>query len=160
MRQYIDVILGRIVVIVMSLLVIDVLLQVATGFFFSESNPFTFTGELAEFLLIWVGLLGAAYASGKKQHLAIQIMNNRMSDIRRKRLSILVNFLILLFAVLILIIGGSRFVIINIKLEQISSAIRIPMWYVYTVLPLSGLFISYYAVDDIFKAGGSQIAVK
>lgn len=152
MRARIDYILSSLVIIVMSALVIDVLLQVATGFFLKESNPFTFTDELAEFLLIWVGLLGAAYATGKKQHLAIELINNKLSNKGTRRLSIFINCLILLFALSVLVIGGIRFVTINIKLEQISSAMQIPMWYVYLVLPLSGLFIMYYAFDDLLAA--------
>jgi TRAP-type C4-dicarboxylate transport system permease small subunit len=149
MRDKIDYILSRLVILVMSVLVIDVLLQVATGFFLTESNPFTFTDELAEFLLIWVGLLGAAYASGKKQHLAIELINSKLSDRSRKYLGLFINSLIIIFSLTVLIIGGIRFVIINIKLEQISSAMQIPMWWVYLVLPLSGFFIIYYAIDDL-----------
>ena len=151
MRDIVDNILSRIVIIVMLLLVIDVLLQVFAGFFLKNSNPFSFTGELAEFLLIWVGLLGAAYASGKKQHLSIELINNRLTKDNKRKLNVVRNFLVLLFSTSVLIAGGIRFVVINIKLNQISSALEIPMWYIYLVLPVSGFFISYYALDDIIK---------
>ncbi len=151
MRKIIDLILSRLVIIVMTVLVIDVLLQVVAGIFISESNPFSFTDELAEFLLIWVGLLGAAYVSGQKQHLAIELINNKLSERNLLRLKIFINVLIIMFAALILAVGGIRFVIINIKLEQLSAAMQLPMWYVYLGLPLSGMFIIYYAMDDIVE---------
>lgn len=151
MRKTIDIILSWLVIIVMTVLVLDVLLQVAAGIFVSGSNPFFFTDELAEFLLIWVGLLGAAYVSGKKQHLAIELIYNSLSETSIKRLNIFISILIMLFAASVLVLGGIRFVIINIKLEQLSAAMQLPMWYVYLVLPLSGLFIIYYAVDDVLK---------
>lgn len=151
MRKTIDIILSWLVIIVMTVLVLDVLLQVAAGIFVSGSNPFSFTDELAEFLLIWVGLLGAAYVSGKKQHLAIELIYKSLSETSIKRLNIFISILIILFAASVLVLGGVRFVIINIKLEQLSAAMQLPMWYVYLVLPLSGLFIIYYAVDDVLK---------
>ncbi|MFO7852948.1 MAG: TRAP transporter small permease [Bacteroidota bacterium] len=151
MRKTIDIILSRLVIIVMTVLVLDVLLQVAAGIFVSGSNPFSFTDELAEFLLIWLGLLGAAYVSGQKQHLAIELIYKRLSKTSIKRLNIFISILIILFAASVLVLGGIRFVIINIKLEQLSAAMQLPMWYVYLVLPLSGLFIIYYAVDDVLK---------
>lgn len=156
MRKIIDLVLSRLVIIAMSVLVLDVLLQVLAGIFISESNPFSFTDELAEFLLIWVGLLGAAYVTGQKQHLAIEIINKKLSDRSLIKLKIFINILIMIFAALVLITGGIRFVIINIKLEQLSAAMQLPMWYVYLVLPLSGLFIVYYALDDIFDTPGKN----
>lgn len=149
MRKIIDFILSRLVILVMTVLVTDVLLQVVAGIFISGSNPFSFTDELAEFLLIWVGLLGAAYVTGQKQHLAIELINKRLSERNMIRLKLFINLLIIIFALLVLLVGGTRFVIINIRLEQLSAAMQLPMWYVYLVLPLSGLFIIFYAMDDI-----------
>ncbi|MEE4214757.1 MAG: TRAP transporter small permease subunit [Bacteroidales bacterium] len=149
MRKIIDFILSRLVILVMTVLVTDVLLQVVAGIFISGSNPFSFTDELAEFLLIWVGLLGAAYVTGQKQHLAIELINSRLSEGNLIRMKLFINLLIIIFSLLVLLVGGTRFVIINIRLEQLSAAMQLPMWYVYLVLPLSGLFIIFYAIDDI-----------
>ena len=149
MRKIINFILSRLVILVMTVLVTDVLLQVVAGIFISGSNPFSFTDELAEFLLIWVGLLGAAYVTGQKQHLAIELINKKLSERNLIRLKLFINLLIIIFASLVLLAGGTRFVIINIRLEQLSAAMQLPMWYVYLVLPLSGLFIILYAMDDI-----------
>ncbi len=156
MRARTDKLLSIIIIISMSALVIDVLLQVFSGFLIKNSNPFNFTSELAEFLLIWVGLLGAAYASGKKQHLSIDLINKKLSEKHQRRLAQFINILVFLFSAFVLIVGGIRFVYINMKLEQISSALQIPMYWVYLVLPLSGLFICYYAIDDIFKEVGRK----
>jgi len=151
MRKIIDLILSRLVIIVMAILVLDVLIQVAAGIFIRRSNPFSFTDELAEFLLIWVGLLGAAYVSGQKQHLAIELIYKKLSESNIRKLNVFINILIILFASFVLLLGGIRFVVINIKLEQLSAAMQLPMWYVYLVLPMSGMFILYYAIDDILR---------
>ena len=61
--------LEKILATLMGLLVVDVIWQVATRFILN--NPSSFTDELARFLLIWLGLLGAALVSGHRMHLAI-----------------------------------------------------------------------------------------
>lgn len=148
LRNIIDKFLGSLVTLFMGLLVLNVLWQVASRFIIGQ--PSSFTDELAGFLLIWVGLLGAAYATGKKQHLAIDLVSKKMSEQQKKVHGTLINSLIILFAVVVLIIGGSNLVFITFYLNQISSALQLPIGYVYLVLPLSGVFICYYAVFDIF----------
>jgi len=146
-RKAIDKILGRLVVIIMGVLVLDVLWQVASRYILKD--PSSFTDELAGFLLIWVGLFGAAYASGKKQHLAINILQQKINPDKKKYLDFIINTIVALFALIVLIIGGSNLVYITLKLNQISSALEIPLGYVYIVLPISGLFILFYSINEI-----------
>ena len=156
-RKTIDNLLGTLVTIFMGILVLNVLWQVASRFI--VGHPSSFTDELAGYLLIWVGLLGAAYVTGQRQHLAIDLISRKMSEKGQLRLQIFINTLITLFAILVLIIGGSNLVFITFYLNQISSALQIPIGYVYLVLPISGLFIIYYAVSDIFTAIVSKPAL-
>jgi TRAP-type C4-dicarboxylate transport system permease small subunit len=146
-RKAVDLILSRFVITVMAVLVLDVLWQVTSRYIMKE--PSSWTDELAGFLLIWVGLFGAAYATGKKDHLAIDLLPRKLNPSRRKYLYLLINGLIGAFALIVLIIGGVRLVYISFKLNQISSALEIPVGYVYLVLPVSGLFILFYAVHDM-----------
>jgi TRAP-type C4-dicarboxylate transport system permease small subunit len=150
LRSYIDRVLGTFVIFLMAILVINVLWQVASRYL--VGHPSSFTDELAGFLLIWVGLLGSAYITGKKQHLAIDILHNKLSPTAKKRVDRLISLLVALFALVVLVIGGSNLVYITLHLSQISSALQIPIGYVYFVLPLSGIFIMYYSVDDIIKS--------
>jgi TRAP-type C4-dicarboxylate transport system permease small subunit len=146
-RKNVDKILGWFVTFLMGILVLDVLWQVASRFIIG--HPSSFTDELAGFLLIWVGLMGAAYAAGQKQHLAIDLLSAKLSVKGRRIQSTMINVLIALFSLVILIGGGLNLVYITFHLKQISSALQIPIGYVYVVLPLSGLFIIYYAISDI-----------
>ncbi|MCK4746203.1 MAG: TRAP transporter small permease, partial [Bacteroidales bacterium] len=97
-------ILEVIMVILMSVLVIDVLWQVFSRYLLS--SPSSFTDELAGFLLIWVGVLGAAYVAGKKEHLAIDILIQRSPPARQKRLQYIIHSLVFLFALLVMVVGG------------------------------------------------------
>jgi hypothetical protein len=60
----------------MAVSVLNVLWQVFTRFVIR--HPSSYTEELARYLLVWVGLLGAAYASGHKLHLAIDLFSQKM----------------------------------------------------------------------------------
>ncbi|HBX67752.1 MAG TPA: TRAP transporter small permease, partial [Balneolaceae bacterium] len=51
----------------MALMLISVCWQVLTRYVLA--TPSSFTDELARYLLIWIGTLGAAYTSGKRLHL-------------------------------------------------------------------------------------------
>lgn len=148
-RNIVDKILEIFLVIIMAVLVIDVLWQVASRFILND--PSSFTDELAGFLLIWVGLFGAAYASGKKQHLAIDLLPQKLPPAKRKYLDAIINFMIVVFAVIVMVIGGTRLVYITLDLNQVSSALQLHLGYVYLVLPISGILITYYAVDDIIN---------
>ena len=75
--------------------------------------------------------------------------SRKLDEEKRKRLQTLINVLIVAFSAVVLVIGGSNLVYITFHLNQISSAMQIPVGYVYLVLPISGLFIIYYAINDI-----------
>ncbi|HKK63713.1 MAG TPA: TRAP transporter small permease [Bacteroidales bacterium] len=148
-RERIDKVLEISLVVILSVLVIDVLWQVVSRYLLS--SPSSFTDELAGFLLIWVGVLGAAYVHGKQEHLAIDLLLQRSKPERQRMLIILINSLIFLFAIVVMVIGGAWLVITRFQLEVISSALHLPLGYVYIVLPVSGLLMSYYSLEIIRK---------
>ncbi len=148
-REKTDKILEIALVFFMSILVIDVLWQVASRYILS--SPSSFTDELAGFLLIWVGLLGAAYVAGKNEHLAIDLLIQRSGPKRKKRLEISISILIILFGLLVMVIGGSWLVFTRFLLEVKSAALELPLGAVYIVVPISGLLIVYYNIDNLLK---------
>jgi TRAP-type C4-dicarboxylate transport system permease small subunit len=146
-RKKIDRILGNILVIIMSVMVINVLWQVFSRFVLG--SPSSFTDELARYLMIWVGVLGAAYISGRRMHVAIDLLPAKLNKEGQYKLKTFVNILIVVFCFLALIIGGSRLVYITYILEQYSPALQIPLALVYIVIPISGVIIAYYKISDI-----------
>jgi TRAP-type C4-dicarboxylate transport system permease small subunit len=146
-RARVDKVLEFSLVFLMSTLVLDVVWQVASRYLFG--NPSSFTDELATFLLIWVGLAGAAYVKGKNEHLAIDLLHTKLSPIQVTRIMIFINLLVALFCLTIMIIGGSWLVYTRFVLGQYSAAMQVPVGYVYMIVPISGLLMIYYAMDDI-----------
>ncbi len=146
-RKKIDRYIANFLAFILAFMVLNVLWQVFTRFVLS--NPSSFTDELARYLMIWVGLLGAAYVSGKNGHVAIDVLSKKLNDKKKKNLDFFVHSLIFVFALLVLVIGGLRLVYITAKLNQHSPALNIPLAVVYAVIPLSGLLIMYYKFNDL-----------
>ena len=142
-RRYVDRSLEWVLVIFMSLMVINVLWQVATRFLLR--NPSSFTEEIARYLLVWVGVLGGAYAVGTRIHLAIDLLPSKLEGRRKAMLEIFIESCIFVFAAAVLVVGGSGLVWLTLDLGQTSAALQIPLGYVYLVLPLSGVLMMYYS---------------
>jgi TRAP-type C4-dicarboxylate transport system permease small subunit len=142
-RRVVDRVLEWLLVAFMSLMVVNVLWQVATRFLLR--NPNSFTEETARYLLVWVGILGGAYAVGKRIHLAIDLLPSKLEGRRKAMLELFIEACIFVFAALVLVFGGSGLVWLTLDLGQTSAALQIPLGFVYLVLPLSGLLMMFYA---------------
>ena len=149
MKKSLDKILGSILVLLMAFIVLAVLWQVFSRYVMQ--NPSSVTEEIARYLMIWIGILGAAYASGQQEHLAINILPPKLNEQNRIRLRIGINILIMLFSLFALIIGGGNLVYISYLLGQTSAALNLPLSVVYAVLPISGILIIVYKLNEVFK---------
>lgn len=148
-RPIIDRFLGYFLAIIMGIMVINVLWQVFSRYFLAE--PSTFTDELARYLMIWIGILGAAYVSGRNGHVAIDVVPSRLSKKSQKKLSIAVRVFIILFAFFAMVVGGLRLVYITYVLQQFSPALGVPLALVYSIIPLSGVLIIYFKLSDMIE---------
>lgn len=149
LRNAVDRAVRFLLVVLMSAIVIDVLLQVFSRYLFNA--PISFTDELASFLLIWLGLLGSAYATGEKQHLAIDLLATRVSPKSQRRLEVIITGLVVLFAGAVLIIGGSWLVYTGFLFGQLSASLQLSLGYVYLIVPITGVLIAYYSIDNTFR---------
>lgn len=147
LRRVIDAVLSRVVIVLMATLVVDVLWQVASRYLLH--SPSSYTDELARYLMIWVALLGAAYMTGQRGHLAIDLLPSQLPPPARRYLQMFIDSLVLLFALCVMVIGGGRLVYITLTLEQISPALQVPLGYVYLVIPASGVLIMLYSLLNI-----------
>ncbi len=147
MRSKIDRFLEKGLSLLLILMILNVLWQVASRYIFS--NPSVFTDELARYLLIWIGLIGAAYGSGRNTHVAIDLLKKKLTTKQQHIQQIIINAIIAFFAIAVLIVGGIRLVALSFELGQTSSAIQLPIGYVYAALPISGLLITYYSIDNL-----------
>ena len=119
-------------IMVMSVLVICVVWQVFSRYVLN--------------LMIWVGLLGAAYTVGAQRHLSIDLLSMALQPRKQALLTIVVNLLIFLFSGGVIVTGGMKLIGKTLATNQVSAAMQIPMGYVYLILPLTGIVMMFYAL--------------
>ena len=139
MKTKVDRILGAVLITMLAVMTLDVLWGVFTRYVMADQA--SWSEELARFLLIWIGVLGAAYASGQRMHLSIDLLTAK--PVR------LIAALIILFALAVFVIGGTQLVLLTAQLGQTSPALGLPMSLVYAVVPISGLLIIFYRLPDL-----------
>ncbi len=133
-------------VLIFSLLVLDVLWQVFGRYALNRS--FSFTEEFARFALIWLTILGAAYLNGRQEHLSMDYWLNKLSpEARDKRLRRIELFM-LVFAFVVMVIGGGNLVYTTLRLGQVSAAMGVPLGLVYAIVPVSGLLIMFFSIHN------------
>lgn len=140
----IDFVLKWALIIIMAVITINVLWQVFSRFVLQ--NPSSFTEELSRYMLVWLGILGAAYVAGQKMHLAIDLLLTKLTGKPKSYLEIFIQLCIFAFALFVMVIGGIRLVYITLTLNQISAALQVPLGFVYLVVPLSGVLMMFYSI--------------
>ncbi|MEK6482336.1 TRAP transporter small permease [Catalinimonas sp. 4WD22] len=146
-KHTLDKILETVLVIIMAVMVVNVLWQVGSRYILQ--SPSSFTDELARYLLIWLSILGASYVTGKRMHLSIDLLAQKVNAEKRKSLNTLIYTIVAIFAFLAMVVGGTNLVYIVSSLGQTSPALEIPLSYVYIVLPIGGVIIIFYSILNI-----------
>lgn len=136
--------------ILMTAIVLDVTWQVLSRFILGV--PSSVTEEIARFLLVWIGLLGAAYAFRTHAHLGLDILTAKLPIKKRIVAEIIAQAMSFIFSASVMVYGGLSLVKLQLMLGQTSAALEIKMGYVYIVLPLAGVLICIYAIDNMFNA--------
>ena len=155
--EKIDKTLRVLLVVMMAILVVDVTWQILTRFVLPK--PSSFTEEIARFLLIWISLIGSAYAYRLHSHLGFDLLVRNVSASRATLLFRLSCLLVAIFAISILIVGGGNLVYLTWILDQSSPVLNAPMALIYIVIPLSGLLFLFYSIYFWVHAD-AEIAVR
>ncbi len=149
MRSKIDSVLEKLVLIILVIMLVSVVWQVFSRFVLQA--PSTMTDEISSFSLIWIGLLGSAYAAGKNLHLAIDLISDNIVKKRQGFFNGIVFISIAFFAFTVMIIGGFRLVQLSFQFGQTSATLEIPLGFIYMVVPISGILICYYSIDTLLN---------
>lgn len=141
--------LNFLLIVAISLLVLDVVWGVFTRYVLgAQAN---WTEELARFLLMWVALLGGAVAFGTKGHLGVDYFVDKFHPEVRKQMAIVSHVLVLFFAAVIFVYGGGMVVYDSLAVEQVTPALGWKIGYVYMALPISGIFMILFTIDNLLE---------
>lgn len=147
-RKRVDQTLAFITCTVLGFMVIIAIWQVFTRYVLN--SPSTVSEEILRYSLIWVSMLGAAYAFGQKKHIAIEFLVEKLPKNKALPVSVIIEVLVLTFASVVMVIGGYKTVAIT--MAQSSAALGIPMGFIYLSLPVSGVLIIGYSLLTIYEA--------
>ncbi|MBU3023732.1 TRAP transporter small permease [Aestuariibacter sp. A3R04] len=139
---------GALIIAMISILLV-VIWQVISRYLLQD--PASATEELSRFLLIWIGILGAAYAYRQKVHLGFNLLVHKQSEKVQKLIMTVVELLVMMFCVTVLVMGGHALVNLTLDLNQISAALGVKVGLIYTVLPISGVIIAFYCGVNIYN---------
>lgn len=131
-----------------AILVLDVVWGVATRY--APGGQAKWTEELARFLLIWVSMLGGALAFRRREHLGIDFLVGLMHTDVHRGMRMLKYGIVCLTAVAVFLYGGMRIVFDALAAEQTTPALGWKMGYVYAAIPLAGIFILFFALEEMF----------
>lgn len=145
-REIMDKLMRFLNATVFAILTLLVVWQVVSRYFLGD--PSTWSEELSSYMFAWVTLLGSAYVFGKMEHMNIPILIDRVSQKTQKGLTVLIQLLILAFALIVLVYGGIQ--ITSLTMGQMSSSLGVPMGYFYASLPISGVFTTIYTVLNLY----------
>ncbi len=139
--------LAGIATVLLSVMTLLVLYQVFTRYVLD--SPAAFTEELVRYFLIWTGFIGAAYAFLTREHMCLVLFRDNLKPEKRRILMIVLDVLILVFAILVITVGGFK---LAMSARQVYSALLgIPRSLVYGMAPLSGLFIIMAQIINIYE---------
>src|SRR5699024_3648310 len=141
-KTILDRILYWFTVALFALLVVIVVWQVVSRQVLNA--PSTWTEEAARMAFVWLGLFAAALVFGERGHIAVEFVARKFSAAGQRRMGIIVQSVVLIFAVLIFVWGGWA-VSMN-AWTQNRSALPFTLGQMYLALPIAGLLIAFYSV--------------
>lgn len=148
-------------IVLMFLIVMTVSWQVLSRYLLHA--PSSISEELARFLLIWISMVGAVYCYRTKAHLGLNLLTNKMKPSQQKVALLFSHLVILIFALLVLIVGGIELIMFSSDPLQLSPVLSIPMASIYLVLPLTGVLFCFYAVMafvDVKQMSAEQLSIE
>lgn len=144
LKRVLDRGLEVLLVLLFSVLFACVIIQVFTRYVLGD--PAIFTEEVSRYAMIWLSLLGAAYAAGKIEHMAYTMLPDSLSGARLMWHVRSVALVVLAFAASVMCYGGGKLVQRALEFEQLTATLEWPMGYVYLCIPLSGAIMVFYQV--------------
>ena len=69
-------------------------------------SPLTWSGELSKLLFVWLSFAGSAFLFGERGHIAVDFIARKLPVSTQRVLQVIVQLLIVVFAILGMIWGG------------------------------------------------------
>ena len=137
--------LSRIAAVLLSAMTLLVLYQVFTRYVLN--SPSAFSETLTRYLFVWLVLITSTYAFGKRDHMCISYLKDKLPLKGQRMVNILIEAITFFFAAAIMIYGGVR--ISAMQMVQLDSVLKIPTGLIYSIIPISGVGIAFYSLCNL-----------
>lgn len=141
-RRVLDKCLSLLCITIFMLLVAVGTYQIVVRYLFNR--PSTVSEELLTYGFAWMALLAAALVFGKREHMRMGFVADRVRGGKRVVLEVLIELLILGFVSIVMLYGGLR--IVQLTMSQSTASLGISMGAVYVVVPVAGAATALYAI--------------
>ncbi len=115
--------------------------QVVSRYVFQHS--LTWSEEIGRYIFVWMTFLGMTVAYRAGSHVALDMLCNALSGISRKTLAAANDILVIILSSAIMYSGIKLFFL---GMRQKSPALKIPMQWVYIIIPVSGALLLFFAL--------------
>lgn len=144
-RKGMNLVVSTICIVLFAVMVIVGTYQIITRFVFN--SPSTVSEELLTYTFAWMAIFSSAYVFGKRDHMRMTFIADKLPKEQRKILEIIIELLIIAFAVIVLIYGG--FTIMGLTMTQKTASLGVMMGVIYAVVPICGILIAIYGVLNV-----------
>ena len=142
LRAAIMKILGVVITLLFILMTLVGTYQIVTRYFFNR--PSTISEELLTYSFTWMSLLASDYVFGKRDHMRMGFMADKLTGPARRYLEVFIDALSFFFAGVVMVYGGIS--ITKLTMIQITASLRISMGWIYIIVPIAGLLIMVFSV--------------
>lgn len=111
------------------------------------NSPSTVSEELLTYSFTWMSLFAASYVFGKRDHMRMGFVADKLSPDKLKVLNIILEVITIASSAIVMVYGGIS--ITKLSMTQKTASLGIPMGYIYLVIPISGILIVIYSVLNI-----------
>lgn len=112
-------------------------------------NPSTLSETILSYSFVWVSFLGAALVFGERDHMNLTFFLDMCSPAVKTMLSIFSELLIMATAVIVMLLGGKKFM--DVGALQVSPTLGITMNNIYVIIPVSGVLIMVFSLINIVE---------
>ena len=144
-RKGMNTVVSTICIVLFAVMVVVGTYQIITRFVFN--NPSTISEELLTYTFAWMAIFSSAYVFGKRDHMRMTFIVDKLPEKHRKIFEIVIELLIVAFAVIVLVYGG--FTIMGLTMTQKTASLGVMMGVIYAVVPICGILIAIYGVLNL-----------
>lgn len=132
--------------IMLAAMVVITGMQIVCRVFFTA---LTWSEEAARYLLVWSTFIGASCVYKHAGHISVTILQGFLPEMGKKALSVIVHIICAAFFALCIYYGA---IYAGKMANQLSPAMRIPMCYMYSVVPVGGALMFWHALDAALQS--------